>query len=218
MANNDNNESPKKIPRIVFTTTTPYKVLNLENYIGIRGEKLETREVMHLCRCGQSKKKPCCDGSHTATGIEGDKLPGRLKDKVHSFKGKEITIHDNRCVCSHDSSCMDLSPTVFIKGRRPWINPDGATKEEIIATIHECPSGALSYSLDGVLYDSLDREPTIKIAQDGPIEVKGGIILEDDMNSTPQSAEHYTLCRCGASKNKPFCDGSHFLVDFTDQN
>lgn len=210
-------QAPKKVPRIVFTRTTPYKVMDLETFIGPKGESIQTREVMHLCRCGLSKKKPCCDGSHNATGIEGDKLPERLKDKVHSFKGKEITIHDNRCVCSHDSSCIDLSPTVFTKGRRPWINPNGATKEEIIATIEKCPSGALSYTLDGVHHDSLNREPAIKVALDGPLEVTGGVILEDDMNSKPQSAEHYTLCRCGASKNKPFCDGSHFQIDFFDE-
>lgn len=209
--------SSAKKPCISFTKTTPYKVVGLENLIGPTGEKLPTREVMLLCRCGLSQKKPCCDGKHTETGIDGEKLPGRLKDKVHSFKGKEITIHDNRCVCSHDGSCLALLPSVFMKGRRPWINPDGASKEDIIATIEKCPSGALSYTIDGVLYDSLNREATIKIALDGPLEITGGIIIEDDQQSTPQSAEHYTLCRCGASKNKPFCDGSHYLVDFADE-
>jgi CDGSH-type Zn-finger protein len=212
----NDNENKKNIPRIVLTKKTPYKILDLENLYDCDGERLETSPLMFFCRCGLSKKKPFCDGSHVASGIDGEKQEDRPKDKVHSFKGERITIHDNRCVCSHDSSCVEDLPSVFIKGRKPWIDPDGASVEEIIAAIKNCPSGALSYTLDGVHYEKQDRQPAIKIAKDGPFEVTGGIILEDDSGSKPQSEEHYVLCRCGASKNKPFCDGSHKVIEFSD--
>jgi CDGSH-type Zn-finger protein len=213
MKDNQNNNKPK----IVLTQTTPYKVINLENLYDCDGERIETRPMMMLCRCGLSRKKPFCDGSHMAVGIDGEKQEGRPKDKVHRFKGEKITIHDNRCVCSHDGSCIEDLPSVFVKGRRPWINPDGASVEEIIDAVNNCPSGALSYTLDGVHYDKQDREPAIKIAKDGPFEIVGGITLEDDMGSKPLSEEHYVLCRCGASKNKPFCDGSHNAIEFSDE-
>ena len=79
-----------------------------------------------------------------------------------------------------------------------------------------CPSGALSYTVGGVLYDSKDRSPAIVVTKNGPYRVVGGIALNDPEGSRPQSPEHYTLCRCGASKNKPFCCGEHRDVGFRD--
>jgi len=192
-------------------------VHDLENFTDSKGEKLTTTPVMALCRCGESQNKPFCDGSHNEKGLDSQKQKGRMRDKVRDYVGKDITIHDNRGVCSHDGACVDLLPSVFEKGRYPWINPDGASAEEIMATVKKCPSGALSYTFKGETWTSTDREPAIKIAQDGPLEITGGIIFEDDMGSKPQTAGHYTLCRCGASKNKPFCDGSHSETGFTDE-
>ena len=208
--------SPGKKPEIVFTKHTPYMVSDLENFYNSRKEKLATMPVMVLCRCGESKNKPCCDGSHTAKGIDGEKEPGRAKDKVRDFAGENITVHDNRGVCSHDRSCVNDLPAVFTRGRRPWINPDGAGVKEIVDTIEKCPSGALGYTIGHITCTSLDREPAIIVAKNGPLEITGGIRLKDDVGSTPQSPEHYTLCRCGGSKNKPFCDGSHHDNGFHD--
>ncbi|MGD2086676.1 MAG: CDGSH iron-sulfur domain-containing protein [Candidatus Aminicenantes bacterium] len=209
-------KSQNKKPEIVFTKNTPYMVSDLKNFYNSRGEPLESKPVMTLCRCGESKNKPYCDGSHVAEGIDGEKKPGRPKDKVRSFAGKDITIHDNRGVCSHDRSCVNLLPAVFERGRRPWINPDGAGVKEIATVIEKCPSGALSYTIGNITCTNLDREPAIKVAKNGPLEITGGILLKDDMNSKPQSPEHYTLCRCGGSKNKPFCDGTHHENGFVD--
>jgi len=205
-----------KKPSIVLTKTTPYMVHDLGNFSNSKREKLTTNPVMALCRCGESQNKPCCDGSHVKKGIDSEKKKGRMRDKVRDYVGKDITIHDNRGVCSHDGGCVDSLPSVFEKGRWPWINPDAAGVEEIMAAIKKCPSGALSYTIGEETRTSIDREPAIKVAQNGPLEITGGIIFEDDMGSKPQSAEHYTLCRCGESKNKPFCDGSHNEIDFTD--
>lgn len=211
-----NDSNGEKKPKIVFTKTTPYKALYVKNLINSKGEKLEARDMMNLCRCGQAKTKPFCDGSHYATGLDEVKKEGRLKDRVIDYKGEKITIHDNRAICSHDQSCVNDLPEVFQRGKRRWIQPDEASIEKIIETIKKCPSGALSYTLNGVHHDTQDREPAIKIAKDGPLEIVGGIELEDDAGSVPQSPEHYVLCRCGESKNKPFCDGSHIEAGFSD--
>jgi hypothetical protein len=82
--------------------------------------------------------------------------------------------------------------------------------------IQECPSGALSYSIDGVEHRDQDREPTIFVAPNGPYVVTGGPDLPDTTMAEGASMEHFTLCRCGKSKNKPFCDGTHWSVEFTD--
>jgi glutamate synthase domain-containing protein 2/uncharacterized Fe-S cluster protein YjdI len=171
---------------------------------------------MVLCRCGNSGAKPHCDGTHTKIDFESKKLDGRQPDRNDDYTGKAITIHDNRGVCSHAGFCTDNLPEVFRMRTEPWIDPDGASVKDIIRVIKMCPSGALSYSLKGKKYDSLDRKPAINLAKDGPYRVVGTVGLEDYNKSKSQSKEHYTLCRCGGSKNKPFCDGTHWYINFKD--
>jgi len=109
-----------------------------------------------------------------------------------------------------------MLPGVFNINCRPWITPDNGDVEKVIETIKHCPSGALSYTLKGEKYiDYYNGEPKIKIARKGPLEFYGGIILKDDQGSKPETDDHYTLCRCGYSKNKPFCDGKHLKHKFS---
>ena len=96
----------------------------------------------------------------------------------------------------------------FENGKR-ISHPDNATKDEVIKTIKKCPSGSLSYKLKGKVFDEQDRQAAIFVARDGPLYITGYPDLKDEINSKPFSKEHYTLCRCGLSKNKPFCDGGH---------
>lgn len=88
------------------------------------------------------------------------------------------------------------------------MDPSAASREEVIATIRKCPSGALSYSAGGVEHRDREGEPAIFIAPDGPYVVSGGPDLNDTAHGEGASTEHFTLCRCGGSKNKPFCDGT----------
>ena len=105
---------------------------------------------------------------------------------------------------------------MFLYGKEPWIDPDGATIAEIISTIDKCPSGALSYAIDGVEGASVARPPKVVVTDNGPYAVSGGIDLVNQEFGDGASREHYTLCRCGASANKPFCDGSHWRIEFRD--
>jgi glutamate synthase domain-containing protein 2 len=98
--------------------------------------------------------------------------------------------------------------------QEPWIDADAETVEKIIKTIRKCPSGALSYETDGVLYVKFNENGQVMITEDGPYYVSGSIKLEDD--DAPTSEEHYALCRCGKSKNKPYCDGHHWYIKFKD--
>jgi CDGSH-type Zn-finger protein len=205
-----------KNPQIVFTRYGPYSVVDVDALRDHEGKQLHTAPVYELCRCGQSRHKPFCDTSHAKARFVGKKEDDRVKDRVIEYRGKDITICDNRGVCSHDMSCVNLLPSVFDRSKKRWINPDGASVAEIIATIEKCPSGALSYRIGSRRYQDLDREPSITVAKDGPLKVEGNVALRDDMGSKTECREHYTLCRCGAAKNKPFCDGSHGDVGFVD--
>jgi CDGSH-type Zn-finger protein len=211
----------KDTPAIVTVKCLPYLVSDLEHFQNSQGEMLPTHRVIALCRCGHSEDKPFCDGTHADIGFVGDKDPDRVPDVLDTYEGNELAILDNRGVCAHKGACTDNLPNVFIpydvrKGKA-WINPDAATVKAIIDTIEQCPSGALSYRIGSRRYADLDRAPSITVSKDGPFEVVGRIRLKDDLDSKPESEEHYCLSRCGASLNKPFCDGSHHDIEFTDE-
>ncbi len=193
----------------------------VENLVNSKGERLANIQGIALCRCGASKNKPFCDGTHSIIGFSsnnGENNKSKISPKRKSYVGKKITIHDNRKLCSHAAECINNLPLVFRLNQRPWINPDQeTTTEKIIETIRKCPSGALSYSIDEIEYRDYDGKPLVKVSKDGPYLVSGGIELVGIEFSDDISKEHYTLCRCGASKNKPFCDGSHFNINFKDE-
>ena len=125
-------------------------------------------------------------------------------------------MHDNRGICAHAAFCTERLPAVFRHKEQPWIVPDGAAVEEVIEIIEACPSGALSYTLDGVEHRDQENPPGVMIAPSGPYVIQGGIDLETEWGEGA-SREHFDLCRCGQSKNKPFCDGTHWNVKF-DEN
>ena len=193
-------------------------VKNLKDLRNSKGERIETRPVMSLCRCGKSGNKPFCDGTHQKTGFGSDKAENRVPDRVDTYAGKRITIYDNRGICSRAGYCTKYSPAIFNDAKELWIDPDADDPEKTARTIRMCPSGALSYTRDGVLYKDRGREPAIIISKNGPYEVVGGIELKDSSGAEPESEEHYTLCRCGVSKDQPFCDGTHCDISFEDDN
>lgn len=229
-SNFNNNIKSNNKPMIVPLPNGPlYLIIDrekkiIENLENSKGEKLSNIQGIALCRCGASKNKPFCDGTHSIIGFSSknneDNGNKKTSSKRKSYVGKKITIHDNRKICSHAAECVNNLPSVFRLNQRPWINPDDETTaiEKIIETIKKCPSGALSYSIDSIEYRDYDGKPLVKVSKDGPYLVSGGIelILEEVDFPEDVSREHYTLCRCGASSNKPFCDGTHSTINFKD--
>jgi len=220
----------KEKPKILTLPNGPYYLINemepkvVENLRNSNGESLSTIRGIALCRCGASKNKPFCDGTHgiirfSNNDTEVTETGHIVKDKRKTYAGKKIIIHDNRKICSHAAECVNNLPSVFKFDARPWIDPEAATLEESINTIRKCPSGALSYSIDGVEYkDQNERKPMVTVSKEGPYIITGGVeLIGDNLQfGDGASKEHYTLCRCGASRNKPFCDGMHRVIKFKD--
>jgi CDGSH-type Zn-finger protein len=201
-------------PTIECKPNGPYLVRNLERLDDEQGVRIETKSVMALCRCGGSANKPFCDGTHQNNGFSHAKLAERGIDRRQSYQAAKITIHDNRSICAHAGHCTDGLAAVFKYKSEPWIDASGGTADAIIETIRKCPSGALSYTLDGGADEEAQQEATITVTQGGPYAVAGAVELLDQSWAQGASTQRYTLCRCGASKNKPFCDGTHWSIGF----
>jgi CDGSH-type Zn-finger protein len=204
----------------------PYLVTNAERLSDWLGQPIPELPQMALCRCGRSSSKPFCDGSHAGSGFSDAKDPGRVPDRRDTYVGQQVTILDNRGICQHAGYCSDRLATVFRAGEEPFVAPSGGRMDEIIRAVRACPSGALSYALDGEearaqVDHGNAREPSIEVTKDGPYRITGGIPLRDAAGEPVArgegaSTEHYALCRCGQSQNKPFCSGMHWYVEFKD--
>jgi len=196
----------------------PYIVRNLRKLTNSKGKALAVRPIVALCRCGGSNIKPYCDGTHARIGFSSAKSPARTQDRSDSYVGKEIVVLDNRGTCCHFGNCTDHLPEVFHHEGELFVTPDGAGPDAIEAIVRACPSGALGFIKDGVTYEGESREEEIYVAQNASYYVRGGIELEGESLNKGALREHYALCRCGQSKNKPFCDGSHWYAGFSDED
>jgi CDGSH-type Zn-finger protein/truncated hemoglobin YjbI len=204
----------------------PYLITNVPRLTGHLGAGQRPAPQLALCRCGNSAIKPRCDGSCAATGFTDAKDPNRVPDRRGTYDGQQVTIYDNRGICQHSGLCTSRLATVFHTDTEPFVTPSGGRMDEIIRAVRDCPSGALSYAIDGTeARQQVDwggtREPAIEITKDGPYRITGGIPLlgADDVpepRAAGSSLEHYALCRCGHSQNKPFCSGMHWYVGFAD--
>jgi CDGSH-type Zn-finger protein/ferredoxin len=207
---------PPQVPTIRPQLNGPYLVTNVDTLVNSRGERLAARSSMALCRCGGSGNKPFCDGTHARIGFISAKLPDRVADHRDTYTREELTVFDNRGICQHAGFCSDALPEVFRTRAEPFIDLTAGEKHAIVEAVQRCPSGALSYAIDGVEHRDQPREPSISVSKDGPYRITGGILLADEARAEGASAEHYALCRCGGSKNKPFCDGTHWYINFKD--
>ncbi|WP_363324447.1 CDGSH iron-sulfur domain-containing protein [uncultured Roseibium sp.] len=205
-------------PIIEERPSGPLVAKNVPRLTGAAGERLDVQPVIALCRCGQSKNKPYCDGSHNDIGFVSEPSPGRTPDELRVFKGKQIDVHYNRLLCSHAGECGKRLNAVFDTTRDPWIVPDNADPDQIRDTVQACPSGALSWSEPGGMAIHIcGKDPEITLERNGPFRVTR-IRLASGVQAEGASADKYVLCRCGASKNKPFCDGSHSKIGWTEQS
>ncbi len=197
-----------KKSEIVLTQYSPLLAVDTP-LVGSDGEASQTPRVYSLCRCGESDAKPMCDGTHARVAFSGEREDS-AKPALEYYEGKEITIVYDRYLCMGDGHCGELE-AVFGTHDAPKYEPDAGSPEEIIATIKKCPSGALTYILNGKLEKDYFPETRIVVEKNGPLHCQGEIDLKDDQVSDAllPDADHYTLCRCGGSKKKPLCDGSH---------
>jgi CDGSH-type Zn-finger protein len=190
--------------------------------IGYRkGQRFDSGPEYALCRCGWSKNKPFCDGSH-ASGFEGEETASFEKFQNHCDKitGPEVDLYDLPELCALTRFCHDRKSDVWTNAEE---SDDPVSKKEAIRQSCLCTSGRLAafnkktgdpIELELEQEISLIEDPERKVS--GPIWVKGGIEVESAAGRLYEVRNRVTLCRCGKSQNKPFCDGRHIEEKFND--
>ena len=219
--------SDEKKPRIKVTKNGPYVVTGgvpLSKQIVVSdaegvplewhtGQKSPAQESYALCRCGKSRNKPFCDGMHTQVNFDGTETADNTPylKKARKVEGPELTLTDCQELCVGAGFCDRAAGTWSLVENSQ--NPEA--KKTAIEEGKNCPSGRL------VVWDKQGQpqepeyEPSIGLMEDpgngvvGPILVRGGIPIESADGTVYEKRNRVTLCRCGRSKNKPFCDGSH---------
>lgn len=221
--------------RITVSEGGPYMVsggvplLRLEIVTDEAGESVGWREVERLtvgdryalCRCGRSSIKPFCDGTHDTCGFDGTETAGHenFAEISVSIDGPGIALLDARQLCAEARFCDRAGGLWNLVSACDDPQTRALAEEE--ATL--CPSGRY------VLCDSETQathepefEPSIALVEDpslgvsGPLWVRGGIRIVDSAGEPYETRNRVTLCRCGGSGNKPFCDGSHIAEKFDD--
>ena len=173
----------------------------------------EVKERVALCRCRASDNKPYCDGSHARVEWDGtDNAPdGAYDERAKSYGGEGFEVFDDRPICVHAGFCGNRVTNVWKMAAKA---DDSRIRAEAMAMVERCPSGALTYAVDGETNEP-DLPSGVAVTPDGPLWVSGGIEVTRADGSTLENRNRVTLCRCGQSGSKPLCDGSHKEAGFT---
>lgn len=142
-----------------------------------------------------------------------------MPKRLQTYQTEDITVTFDPNLCVHSARCLAGLPEVFDLGRRAWINPSAAPADAVMRAIDRCPSGALKYRLPGPLpmpaaVSSSPAVTVVTLSSDGPLVLEGHVRVQTAGGETVREAGRVVLCRCGATRNQPFCDGSHVRVGF----
>lgn len=172
-----------------------------------------------LCRCGHSKNKPFCDGTHQKIGFGGTETASRApyREQAQLREGPALALTDAPALCAGARFC-DPNGTVWKQVMR---SDEAEVRATFIRQVNHCPSGRL-VAFERSTGEPIEHPPPVSIGliQDpaegvsGPLWLRGGIPVIAADGFAYEVRNRVTLCRCGASKNKPFCDGSHVEVGF----
>jgi len=177
------------------------------------GEKYPVRKTASLCRCGKSRTRPYCDGAHVKAGFDGTETAGDEKylDRPEHYSGPKLKLADVEELCASARFCMRGKGiwALALRSGRP------GNREQAVQQASDCPAGRLVvFEPDGTPIEP-EFEPSIGVVEDaasgvsGPLWVRGGVPVESADGRVYRVRNRVTLCRCGNSKNRPFCDGSH---------
>jgi len=180
-------------------------------------EQVEATSRYALCRCGESERKPFCDGAHACVWFDGTETAteSSYADRSKAYQGTGLAMSDDRSICVHAGFCGTRVTNVW-KAVGGGDTSDSIARMAVINAIEKCPSGALTYRLEGESQDNeQDLPQAIGVVENGPLWVTGGLGVTRSDGVAVENRNRVTLCRCGRSANKPLCDGAHKAASFT---
>ena len=182
-----------------------------------RGAALDHADTYDLCRCGESKNKPFCDGTEEKVGFKGTETAPRSPTAERRFEYGDgpMVLTDEPRLCARATFCDARTTDAWALAEQ---TEDPEKRAMLIRMVERCPSGRLTYYLPpdrAFVEEELPRE--IAVTDDGPLWVRGGIPVQSADGFEYEVRNRVALCRCGRSKNKPFCDGSHDRTKFRDR-
>jgi CDGSH-type Zn-finger protein len=188
----------------------------------VQGKNVPHGETCALCRCGESKSKPFCDGTHGKINFDGQETASKksFDEQAQIIEGPALKLKDAPVLCAAARFCHRGGGIWTLTGK----SADPKCKELAMQEACDCPSGRL-IEVDKETGKASEKEfpqQSISLIEDppgkasGPIWLKGGIPVESSDGSTYEVRNRQTLCRCGKSPNKPFCDGTHYDEGFSD--
>ena len=207
------------VPRITVTEHGPYRVDAEVTIHDVEGGTPAGEGSRCLCRCGGSRNKPFCDATHGLKGFSGTESAdhGAIADRRATYPDGRVTVYDDRTRCAHFGQCTDRLSQVFRATEEPFVDVHGAPADRIVDVVSGCPSGALAYAVgDNPAPVEPTGPPSIIPIPDGPYRVRGDVEVVGADGRPYERRGRQTLCRCGHSGNKPFCDGSHWYAGFRD--
>lgn len=138
------------------------------------------------------------------------------REIIKEYTSGELTVVWKPKLCIHAAVCVKTLPKVYDPEAKPWITPENASTEDLKSQIDKCPSGALSYYIKGEKKEkSMSNDKTkVEVAVNGPLLVHGILEVKNTDGSVENKKRTTAFCRCGASTNKPYCDGSHNEIGF----
>jgi len=174
------------------------------------GEPIPTGATYGLCRCGNSSTKPFCDESHLRTGFAGTETADRSPrtGRARNVHGRDIAFTDDQSLCIHAAYCEDRQTDVWEMVRD---TADPQVRARMTRMIGLCPSGRLALEPPAE-----PGEAGVLVERDGPIWVRGAVRLRAADGTEYEVRGRMALCRCGQSRNKPFCDDTHSEIGFRD--
>lgn len=174
---------------------------------------LPTGDAYALCRCGNSAEKPFCDGAHATTGFVADDVAsGTIAERSKVLGGTGVTVSDDRSICVHAGFCGSRVTNIW---KQVGSTDESVIRAQVINFVERCPSGALTYAIEGRTLEPL-LPVAVAVTEDGPLWVTGGVDVVTSNGDVLERRNRVTLCRCGASANKPLCDGKHKTAGFRD--
>lgn len=137
------------------------------------------------------------------------------KEIIKEYSNNDITVIWKPKTCIHAKHCWKDLIQVFNPKNRPWVNMEGATTNRIKKQVEKCPSGALSYKMNDISdQEEMHLETKVEALSNGPLLVYGTLNITNSDGSKEVKNKTTAFCRCGASQNKPYCDGAHINSGF----